>query len=186
MKISLCCYKLLQVNKFCDKILLRISEGGVFVFPYINIELENLKEKFDMKTADVIAVRKDKEGANPIFREIESERIHTNFVRIIPASLALIIVEFCGMLWAVWSHIKFDYGKGFLASSIIFLVISLCFISFIENGLKKPFLSDKAKRFTFSLYWVLYSIEAMSFAIMELLDRGEYNNFITFIIVKNL
>ena len=153
------------------------------MFTYINIELKNLKEKFDMKTADVIAVRKDKEGANPIFREIESERKHTNFVRIIPASLALLVVEFCGMLWAVWSHIKFDYGKGFLFSSIVFLIVSLCFISFIENGLKRPFLSDKSKRFTYSLYWAIYSIEAMSFAIMELLDRGEYNNFITFIIV---
>ncbi len=153
------------------------------MFTYINVELKNLKEKIDMKTADVIAVRKDKEGANPIFHEIESERVHTNFVRIIPASLALLVVEFCGMLWAVWTHIKFDYGKGFLASSIIFLIISLCFISLIENGLKKPYLSDKTKRNVYSFYWLLYAVEAMSFSIMELLDRGEFNNYITFIIV---
>ena len=156
------------------------------MFTYINAELKKLTEKLDVKTTDVLAVRRDKQGNNPMFREIESERKHTNFIRIIPASLVLLIVEFCGMIWAVWSQIKFDYGRGFLISSIIFLLVSLAFISLIENGLKRAFLSDRAKRIVYSAYWALYAIEAMSFSIMEFLDRGEFNNYITFIIVFTL
>lgn len=156
------------------------------MFTYINGELKNLKEKFDIKTADVIAVRRDKHGENPIFRELESERKHTNFIRIIPASLALLVVELCGMVWAVWSHVKFDYGRGFIISSCIFFAVSLIFISWIENGLKKSFLTDKTKKITYSFYWILYMAEAMSFSIMEYLDRGEINNYITFIIVFTL
>lgn len=156
------------------------------MFTYISIEMKNLKEKLDMKTADVIAVKKEKGGSNPIFREIENERRHTNFIRVIPASIALLVVEFCGMLWAVWSHIKFDYGRGFLISSIVFLLVSVAFICLVENGLKRPFLSEKTKKFTYSLYWILFTLEAMSFSVMEFLDRGEYNNYITYIIVFTL
>lgn len=156
------------------------------MFTYLNAELEKLKDKFDVKTTDVFAVRKDKQGTNPIFREIESERKHTNFIRVIPASIALLIVEFCGMVWAVWSQINFDHGQSFFISSIVFLIVSLCFISIIENGLKKAFLSDKTKRLVYSAYWILYAIEAMSFSIMEFLDRGEFNNYITFMIVFTL
>lgn len=156
------------------------------MFTYITGELKNLKEKFDIKTADVIAVRKDKNGENPIFRELESERKHTNFIRIIPASLALLVVELGGMLWAVWSHVKFDYGKGFFISSCVFFIVSLLFVSWIENGLKKSFLTDRTKKITYSFYWILYMMEAMSFSIMEYLDRGQMNNYITFIIVFTL
>ena len=148
----------------------------------ISKEISETRIKYLRKSRDFIAARKGRNGDNIIFREIEADRVHTNFIRIVPASLLLFLVEVCGMLWALWAKIKFDYGVKFLISCIVFCVISVFFIFYINSGLKKS-TSAKKRRFIYTLYWLFYTAEAMSFSLMELFDRGTVNNYITFIIV---
>lgn len=146
-------------------------------------ELTQIANKMVSQMADVTTARRERKSENPIFREIEADRIHSNYIRIIPATVVLLVVEICGMIWAIWTNVKFDYGKGFLWSCVIFAFVSICVITAIEIDLRKSFISNKKKKSVYISYWILYMIEALSFAVMEYLDRGAINNYITFLII---
>ncbi len=149
----------------------------------ILVELTQIANKMVSQVADVTTARRERKSENPIYREIEADRIHSNYIRIIPATVVLLVVEICGMIWATWTNIKFDYGKGFLWSCCIFAFISLCVIIAIEVDLRKSFISNKKKKSVYIGYWIIYMIEALSFSVMEYLDRGAINNYITFMII---
>ncbi len=146
-------------------------------------ELTQIANRMVAQVADVTTARRERKSENPIYREIEADRIHTNYIRIIPATVVLLVVEICGMIWATWTNIKFDYGKGFLWSCCIFAFVSICIILAIEVDLRRSFLSNKKKKSVYIAYWVLYMFEALSFSVMEYLDRGAINNYITFMII---
>ena len=146
-------------------------------------ELTQIANRMIAQVADATTARRERKSENPIYREIEADRIHTNYIRIIPATVVLLIVEICGMIWATWTNIKFDYGKGFLWSCGIFAFVSVCIILAIEVDLRRSFLSNKKKKSVYIAYWVLYMFEALSFSVMEYLDRGAINNYITFMII---
>ena len=146
-------------------------------------ELTQIANRMIAQVADVATARRERKSENPIYREIEADRIHTNYIRIIPATVVLLVVEICGMIWATWTNIKFDYGKGFLWSCCIFALVSVCIILAIEVSLRRDFVPNKKKKSMYIAYWVLYMFEALSFSVMEYLDRGAINNYITFIII---
>lgn len=168
------------------KFEVRINEMRTDMKSKILSELARMVNAIFSQVAEVITARRQRKGENPIYREIEAERIHSNYIRIIPATVVLLIVEICGMLWAIWTNVKFDYGKGFLCSCIIFTFVSVCVIIAIEIDLRKSFISNKKKKSVYIAYWIIYMVEALSFSVMEYLDRGAINNYITFIIVFTL
>ena len=109
-------------------------------------ELTQIANRMISQMADVTTARRERKSENPIYREIEADRIHANYIRIIPATVVLLVVEICGMIWAIWTNVKFDYGKGFLWSCCIFAFISVCVIIAIEMDLRKSFISNKKKK----------------------------------------
>lgn len=137
------------------------------------------------KLGEAREAKKERNSENPIYREVEAERIHMNFIRIIPASIALLIVELCGMLWALWSDVEFDYSLGFLISCSIFAVVSTGFIVGVEYLLKKQKTSSRNLKVIYTTYWILYTIEAMSFAVMEALDRQTINNYVVYVLLMS-
>ncbi len=153
------------------------------MFTNISAEIKKISNAMLLKRREEHEARRGRKGNDPIFRSIEADRVHTNFLRVIPASIILFLVEACGMIWALITKIKFDYGTWFLISCSIFTVVALGFISLIEHKLKDPDFPLKQKRLIYMLYWVIYATEAMSFSIMELFDRGTVNNYLIFILI---
>lgn len=153
------------------------------MFTNIIAEITKIKNVEQGKITEAYEAKKTKNSDNPIYREVEADRIHTNFIRIIPASIALLIVEVCGMLWALWSDVKFDYGKGFLISCGVFAFVSVCFIVAIEFLLKYKKTSNHQMKIIYTAYWILYTIEALSFSVMEALDRQATNNYLIFVLL---
>ncbi len=151
------------------------------MFSSIFAEIKKIKENFEFVSREEREARKGGKGGEPIFRMVEAERVHSNLLCIIPASLILFLVEICGMIWTIANKIDFDYGKGFLISCSVFTLVSILFICIIEKKLKDPDFSLKQKRRIYRAFWVIFSLSAMSFSIMELLDRGTVNNFLCFV-----
>ncbi len=156
------------------------------MFTNIIAEITKIKNIEQSKIAEAYEAKKARNSDNPIYREVEAERIHTNFIRIIPASLALLIVEVCGMLWSLSTEVKFDFKNGFLISCCVFVVVSLCFIIAIEILLKLKKTSNQQMKIIYTAYWVLYTIEALSFSVMEALDRQTTNNYLIFILLISI
>lgn len=153
------------------------------MFGNILAEIKKIIENFEFIRHEEREARHGGKGSEPIFRMVEAERVHTNFLSIIPSSIILFLIEACGMAWAVVSKIKFDYGKGFFISCLCFTAAAIVFICIIEKKLKDPDFSLKQKRIIYVTYWAVYCLEAMSFSIMELLDRGTVNNYLCFIFI---
>lgn len=153
------------------------------MFKNIIAEVVKIKNQEQSKISEAYEAKKARNSDNPVYREVEAERIHANFIRIIPASIALLIVEISGMLWSLWSGVDFDYANGFLISCCVFAVASICFIIAIEYLLKMKKTSSQHMKVVYTLYWILYTVEAMSFSVMEALDRQTTNNYLVFIIL---
>lgn len=153
------------------------------MFTNIIAEITKIKEHEQSKISEAYEAKRARNSDNPIYREVEAERIHTNFIRIIPASVALLIVEICGMLWSLWSNVKFDFKNGFLISCFVFAFVSVCFVIAIEILLKLKKTSNQQMKIIYTAYWVLYTIEALSFSVMEALDRQTTNNYLIFILL---
>lgn len=160
-----------------------MKESRSAVFGNIFAEIKKIRENFVLISREEREARHGGKGGEPIFRMVEAERVHTNFLSIIPASIILVLVETCGMIWALISKIKFDYGSGFGISCLIFTVIAAVFICLIEKKLKDPDFSLKQKKIIYRAFWAIYCLEAMSFSIMELLDRGTMNNYLCFVFI---
>lgn len=151
------------------------------MFSNIWSEIKKIRENFALVSREEHSARRSGKGSEPIFRMVEAERVHTNFLCIVPATVILFLVEVCGMIWALVNKIKFDYGKGFFVSCVCFTVISFIFIIIIEIKLKDPDFSLKQKKIVYIIYWAVFWMESMSFSVMELLDRGTVNNYLCFI-----
>ena len=153
------------------------------VFTNIIAEVKKVKESFDFIRREERAALHGKKGGDPIFRMVEAERCHANILRIIPSSIILFLIEAFGMLWALTNKIKFDYAIGFFVSFLCFTGAAAVFICIIEKKLSDPDFSSKQKRTLYMSFWLVYCVAAMSFSIMELLDRGTINNYMSFIFI---
>lgn len=153
------------------------------MFSSILAEIKKIRENTAIIRREEREARHSGKGGEPIFRMVEAERVHTNFLCIVPASAILFLVEVCGMIWAVVNRIKFDYGKGFIISCAGFTAVAVLFVCIIERKLKDPDFSLKQKRIVYRTYWAVYCLESMSFSIMELLDRGTINNYLCFVLL---
>ena len=156
------------------------------MFKNIIAEVTKIKNQEQSKISEAYEAKKARNSDNPIYREVEADRIHTNFIRIIPASIALLLVEVGGMLWALWSDVKFDFGPGFLISCCVFAFVSVCFIVAIELLLKYKKTSNHQMKIIYTTYWVLYTIEALSFSVMEALDRQTTNNYLIYVLLFSI
>ena len=156
------------------------------MFKNIISEITKIKNIEQSKISEAYEAKKAKNSDNPIYREVEADRVHTNFIRIIPASIALLIVEICGMVWSLWTEVKFDFGPGFLISCCVFAFVSVCFIVAIEFLLKYKKTSNQQMKVIYTAYWVLYTIEALSFSVMEALDRQTTNNYLIFVLLISI
>lgn len=153
------------------------------MFRNLAIEEKKIEKSLVARYRDVHAACKDRRGDNPIYRKIESDRIHTNFLRVIPATIMLIIVEVCGMIWSLIANPLFKHGMTFAFSCAAFILVSFVFIGAVERILKAPELNIEKKRIIYIVYWTIYMAEAMSFATMEFLDNKTANNYLVFLIV---
>lgn len=156
------------------------------MFTNIIAEMTKIKKSELQKMTEAHEAKQARNSENLIYREVEAERIHTNFIRIIPASLALLIVEISGMIWALWTDIKFDFGFGFLISCFVFAVVSTGFVAAIELLLKYKKTESRQMKIVYTAYWVIYTIEAMSFSVMEALDRQTTNNYLVYILLISI
>ncbi len=151
------------------------------MFANIIAEIKKRKEDYEIMMREEREARHGGKGNDPIFRMVEAERVHTNFLNVIPASAILFLIEACGMIWAIISKIKFDYALGFCVSFAAFTAAAFVFICIIEKKLNDPDFSLKQKKTVYKAFWAVYCIGAMSFSLMELFDRGTVNNYLCFI-----
>ena len=79
------------------------------MFSSIFAEIKKIKENFEFVSREEREARKGGKGGEPIFRMVEAERVHSNLLCIIPASLILFLVEICGMIWTIANKIDFEY-----------------------------------------------------------------------------
>ena len=149
-------------------------------------EISKTREKYFLKTQGILEARRGKNGDNPMYREIEQERIHTNFIRTIPASIALIVIEGSGMLWALITKITFNYASRFFFAFLAFFILSIFLIFLINRELKRSRHNDRRKRRMYLIYWTIYMFQAVAYSVMELFDRGTINNYLAFLAVFTL
>lgn len=153
------------------------------MFTNIFAEVKKRREDIQMMSREGREAKRGGKGNDPIFRMVEAERVHANFLNIISASVCLFLIEAGGMIWALLSKIKFDFAIGFVISFAIFTVAAVIFTCIIEKKLNDPDFSLKQKEKIYKAFWAVYFFSAMSFSVMELLDRGTVHNYLCFVFV---
>lgn len=151
---------------------------------YVSKELRNMLLAFFNTIKISSASFEDK--LDPIYREVDKDRINTNYVRIIPASIVLIIIEVCGLIYNSFTepdnHIKYIY----IVSFAVFFVFSMSILLFINRTLAKGGITDSEKKRVFILFWIVYTLSDLAFCVFETNDTGTTNHYLVFIITFTL
>lgn len=151
---------------------------------YVSKELRNVLFSFLNMLKISSATAEDK--LDPIYREVEAGRIHSNYISIIPSSLVLLVVEICGIIYNVVCGSSIKYQIIYIVAFIIFLINTLIMLFFINKELGENNISDKKKEAICYIYWVIYTLSAMSFSVFEGIDTGSINHFFVFVFAITL
>lgn len=151
---------------------------------YVSKELRSMILRFlnMLKISSVSAEDK----LDSVYREVESERVHKNFVNIIPSSLLLLVVEICGIIYNVFVGSTIKFQIIYIIAFVAFLLCSISILLYINKVLAKNEITDKKKEVICYLYWIVFTLSAVCFSVFEMMDSGTTNHFFICILALTL
>lgn len=136
----------------------------------------------DMKRKIHISAEATEKQTDPIYMRVDEKRIYSNYKKIIPASLSLLFVEICGIVYHLTHRIDsvFLYLYiGFFGILLITTVITLCLI---ENTLRTgTFVSHTQKR-TSAFFWSVCTLSLIACSFFEAVDTGTLFQYLIYLI----
>lgn len=147
-----------------------------FVLHELSLFFKDMKRKINL-SAEANANRTD-----PVYVRVDEKRINTNYKRIIPASLSLVFVEICGILYHLTHHVDsvflFLY-IGFFAILLLTTIVTLCLI---EKTLRNGALNLRAQKRTTAVYWSVCTLSLIACSFFEAVDTGTLFQYIIYLI----
>lgn len=147
---------------------------------YVSRELRTLVLSFMNMVKISSASFEDK--VDPLYREVEKDRVHMNFIRIVPSSIGLLLVQLCGIVFNVITRADWLHRWIYILSFCVFFTFSAVVLIFINHTLASEDIRDKKKKTIYILYWVVYMLCALSFGIFEMMDTGTTNHYFIFVL----
>lgn len=151
---------------------------------YVSKELRNFLLAFFNTLKILSASFEDK--LDPVYREVDKDRINANYIRIIPASIILMLIEVCSLIYNTFTEPENVFKYIYIISFAVFFVFSIGILAFINHTLATGGITDKEKKIVFILFWVIYTISDLSFCVFETLDAGTTNHYLIFILTFTL
>lgn len=142
---------------------------------YAAAELKNIIDRF-LEVSSISSLTVE-DKLDPVFREVEQERIRRNFVNIIPSSLMLLIIEMLGVFYNLVTGTTRKYQLIYQISFIVFFIFTVIILKYIDTLLKNNSAGDKKKEYICYIYWVIYTLSALCFSVFEVLDSGTLIHF---------
>lgn len=151
---------------------------------YIRLELQRIWKEFFRKmnvSAELKAAKTD-----AVHSKVDEERMRQNYLRLIPASLLLIFVELCGLLYHIFNHssslLKTVYAILFAVALFTTALIWIC----MNHALSRGGASQKTERISAWLFWALYAVCLMLGSYMEAYDTGTFLQYLVFVLLLSL
>lgn len=112
-----------------------------------------------------------------VYREVESQRIKTNFVNIIPFSVFVIIFELSSGIFNIAAGDIWYCRVGTGVACLSFLLFNIVAYVFLERTLASGDATDKSKEYFTYLYWGVYVITASLINSFETISSGSISSF---------
>lgn len=151
---------------------------------YVSKELRNFLLAFFNTLKISSASFEDK--LDPVYREVDKDRINTNYTRIIPASIVLMLVEVCGLIYNAFSGSNYDFRYVYIVSFAVFFFVSVGILFFINHTISTGGITDKEKKAVYIFFWVIYILSHLSFCVYEMLDTGTTNHYMVLVLAFTL
>lgn len=151
---------------------------------YIRLEFKRIIKEF-LRKANVSAELKAAK-TDAVHSKIDEYRMRQNYLKLIPASLLLIFVELCGLLYHIFNHsdslLKTVYSFLFIAVLLTTALIWFC----MNRELARGGASQKTELASAWLFWALCAVCLMVGSYMEALDTGTFLQYLVYVLLLSL
>lgn len=110
------------------------------------------------------------------YKEVTKYREDSDFIRIVPCALLLLLTEVCGLFTEFLIGYDPYYFKYYISTSISSFIVCSFFCLFVNHVLKMKSNTDTIKTISTKAYWLFHTASALTFSTCEMLDNGTQTN----------
>lgn len=147
---------------------------------YVSKELRNFLLSF-MNTIKISSASFE-DKLDPVYREVDKDRINANYIRIIPSAIVLMLIEVCGLIYNSFTMASPNFSYIYIISFAVFFVFSISLLLFINHTMSIGGITDKEKRRIYIFFWIIYTLSDLAFCVFEMIDTGTTNHYMVFIL----
>lgn len=151
---------------------------------YIRLELQRIRLEFLRKmnvSAELKAAQTD-----AVHKKVDENRMHQNYIKLIPSTLLMVFIELCGMLY----HLIGNSNPTLKAVYVIVFSVMLCttilILGCMDKALSHGGASQRTERVSTGLFWALCTVSLMICSYIEARDTGTFLQYLIYVLLLSL
>lgn len=151
---------------------------------YIRLELQRIRLEFLRKmnvSAELKAAKTD-----AVHKKVDENRMHRNYIKLIPSTLLMVFIELCGMLY----HLIGNSNPILKAVYVIVFSVMLCatvlILGCMDKELSHGGASQRTERVSTGLFWALCTVSLMICSYIEARDTGTFLQYLIYVLLLSL
>ncbi|MGN0571141.1 MAG: GGDEF domain-containing protein [Candidatus Fimenecus sp.] len=151
---------------------------------YIRLELQRIWHDFLRKMNVSSELKATKTDA--IHKKVDDNRMRQNYLKLIPASLLMVFIELCGILYHLFSCSQPLLRISYVIIFSVMLDTTILILVCINRELARGGASQKTERISAGLFWVLCTVVLMICSYIEACDTGTFVQYLIYVLLLSL
>ena len=151
---------------------------------YIFLELQQIGRDFLKKmnvSAELKAAKTD-----IIHKKVDEHRMRRNYLKLIPSSLLLVLIELCGMLYHLFGSNNVSLKAVYVSVFTVIFFTAILILVNINRELSRGGATQKTERVSAWLFWALYTVCLIICSYIEARDTGTFLQYMIYVLMLSL
>ncbi|MGN0520951.1 MAG: GGDEF domain-containing protein [Candidatus Fimenecus sp.] len=151
---------------------------------YIRLELRRIWRDFLQKMNVSSELKATKSDA--VHKKVDDNRMRQNYLKLIPATLLMVFIEFCGMLYHLIGSDNQLLKTVYVVVFAVMLGTTVLILNCMNRALSRGGASQKTERISAGLFWALCTVSLMICSYIEACDTGTYVQYLIYVLLLSL
>lgn len=151
---------------------------------YVLLELERFVRNFQHKmnvSSELKAVKTDE-----IHIKVDENRMRQNYLKLIPASIIMVLVYLCGMLYHLMINSNFVLKSLYVAVFFVMLLTAVLILYFANKALGHGGATVETEKISTGLFWALCTVSMVVCSHIEAQDTGTFLQYLIYVLLLSL
>lgn len=151
---------------------------------YIRLELQRIRLEFLRKMNVSAALKAAKTDA--VHKKVDENRMHRNYLKLIPSTLLMVFIEFCGMLYHLIGNSNPTLKTVYVIVFSVMLCTTILILVCMDKELSRGGASQRTERVSAGLFWALCTVSLMICSYIEARDTGTFLQYLIYVLLLSL